>query len=142
MTEHQFSVLADLLGLSDPDRAAVRRIVVEGTAGDTVAAQNANTLRKADAAIRAAYVVHSPMEFRVMVSHGDTHRMPGSLKLAVGDIVRLVAHSTERWIPVRVTALPDSSTGYHQGVITKQLAKNSKFQAGNGVRFSEDQVAL
>lgn len=115
---------------------------MNGETGDAIATQHANSMRNADAAIRAAYVLHSPMEFRIMVSHGDAHRMPGSLKLAVGDTVRLVAHSTERWIPVRVTALPDSPASYYQGVITKQLAKNSKFQTGNGVRFSEDQVAL
>lgn len=142
MTEHQFTVLADLLGLSEPDRAAAHRVIIEGKAGAAEAAQIAETLRKADSAIRAAYVIHSPMEFRITVGHHDTHRAPGSLKLNVGDVVRLIAQSTERWIPVRVTALPDSPAGYYGGVITAQLVKASKFQVGNGVRFSEDQVML
>lgn len=56
------------------------------------------------------------------------------------DAVRLVGHTTERWIPVRVTAVPETPRDYYQGVIEAQLVPNSKFQAGNGVRFGEDQV--
>ncbi|MGB6104597.1 MAG: hypothetical protein WBF88_12220 [Pusillimonas sp.] len=41
---------------------------------------------------------------------------------------------------IRVNALPDSPIGYYSGVITEQLVKDSLYQVGNGVRFSEDQV--
>lgn len=142
MTEHQFSVLADLLRLSGPDRTATHRVIFNDAKGDAVAMQFATALRGADAAIRAAYVIHGPMEFRITVGHRDTHRAPGSLKLNIGDIVRLVAQSTERWIPVRVTALPDSPAGYYSGVVIDQLVTASRFQVGNGVRFSEDQVMV
>lgn len=140
MTEIQFTALADLLRLSEPDRAAARRVLFENQNDDTAAMHIAETLRRADKTVRAAYVVHSPMEFRITVGHRDTHRAPGTLQLNIGDTVRLVAQSTERWIPVRVTALPDSPAGYYSGVITEQLVKTSKYQIGNGVRFSEDQV--
>lgn len=142
MTEHQFTVLVSLLGLSEADQAAARRVIFDNDEGDSVAKELVERLRQADAAIRGAYVLHGPMEFRITVGHRDTHRAPGTLILAVGDVVRLVAQSTERWIPVRVTALPDSPAGYFSGVITEQLVPNSKFQAGNGVRFSEDQVMV
>lgn len=142
MTENQFIALADLLDLSAPERAAARRVLFENKEDDTAAIDIADTVRRADATIRAAYVVHGPMEFRITVGHRDTHRAPGTLQLNVGDTVRLVAQSTERWIPVRVTALPDSSAGYYSGVITEQLVKTSKYQVGNGVRFSEDQVMI
>lgn len=140
MTEQQFNILADLLGLSHTDRAAAYGVVIGGNESDLGSKQHVKALRQADAAIRAAYVIHSPMEFRITVGHRDTHRAPGALKLNIGDSVRLVAQSTERWIPVRVTALPDTACGYYRGVITEQLVKTSKFQVGNGVRFSEDQV--
>lgn len=142
MTEHQFSILADLLGVSGTDRAAAHRLIFSGEGDDTGIKQIVDTLRQADATIRAAYVVHSPMDFRITVGHRDTHRAPGSLKLKAGDMVRLIAQSTERWIPVRITALPDSPAGYYRGVITEQLVKSSKFEVGNGVRFSEDQVVI
>jgi len=142
MTEQQFTVLAGLLGLPEPDRAAAHEVVFESAEGSVVAAGIVARLREADATIRGAYVVHGPMEFRIVVGHRDTHRMPGSIELEVGDIVRLTAQSTERWIPVRVTALPDSPIGYYSGVITEQLVKDSRYQVGNGVRFSEDQVMI
>lgn len=126
MTEQQFNALADLLGLVMRDREAAYRIIFNNESGDVVAEQFANRIRQADATIRAAYVVHSPMEFRITVGHRDTHRMPGSLKLKIGDTVRLVGQSTERWIPVRVTALPDSPAGYYGGIITEQLVKTKQ----------------
>lgn len=142
MTEQQFLVLSDLLGLADPDRNAAHSIVFEGTKGSAVATNIAERLRQADSAVRGAYVVHGPMEFRITVGHRDTHRTPGAIPMRVGDMVRLIAQSTERWIPVRVTALPDSPTDYFSGVITEQLVKTSLYQAGNGVQFSEDQVMI
>ena len=143
MTDQQFNVLADLLNISISDREATRRVIFHGESNDVPATQSAaNRIRQADAAIRAAYVVHGPMEFRITVGHRDTHRMPGTLNLSIGDMVRLVAQSTERWIPVRITALPDSPAGYYGGVITEQLVKTSKFQVGSGVKFSEDQIML
>lgn len=142
MTEQQFTVLAGLLDLSEPDRAAAHDVIFESSTGSVVAAGIADRLRGADAAIRGAYVVHGPMEFRIVVGHRDTHRAPGAIMLKVGDIVRLTAQSTERWIPVRVTALPDSPAGYYSGVIVEQLVTGSQYQVGNGVRFSEDQVMV
>lgn len=142
MTEHQLNVLADLLGLSDSERSDAHGCIFRGEQGDAVAQQLADKLLKMDAAIRGAYVLHGPMEFRVTVGHRDTHRPPGTLTLKVGDTVRLVAQSTERWIPVRVTALPDSPAGYYSGVVTEQLVAASRFQVGNGVKFSEDQVMV
>lgn len=142
MTEQQFNVLANLLGYTAAEQAATHRIIIGGKTGDAVATQHADRLRQIDASIREVYVVHSPMEFRITVGHRDTHRMPGALKIKVGDIVRLIGHSTERWIPVRVTALPNTAADYYSGVITEQLVKLSKFQVGNGVRFSEDQVFI
>lgn len=142
MTEQQFTVLAELLDLSEPDRAAAQDVIFEGTVGSVVATAIADRLKEVDAAIRATYVVHGPMEFRIVVGHRDTHRMPGALNLQVGDVVRLTAQSTERWIPVRVTALPDSPVGYYSGVIIEQLVTGSQYQVGNGVRFSEDQVII
>lgn len=140
MTEQQFTVLAGLLGLSESDRAAARYVILDGGAG--AAAGIVERLKEADSRIRGAYVIHGPMEFRIVVGHRDVHRMPGALKLEVGDLVRLTAHATERWVPVRVTALPDSPPGYYSGVILEQMVSGSRYQAGNGVRFSEDQVMM
>lgn len=142
MTEQQFTVLASLLDLTEPDRAAAHDVIFKGSTGSVVAAGIADRLRETDAEIRGAYVVHGPMEFRIVVGHRDVHRAPGALELKVGDIVRLTAQSTERWIPVKVTALPASSAGYYIGVIVEQLVTGSQYQVGNGVRFSEDQVMV
>lgn len=142
MTEHQFHTVADLLGLSGPDRTAAHRAIFSNETHDAAVNNIVGKIRDADAAIRAAYVVHGPMEFRITVGHRDTHRGPGTLTLDVGDIVRLVAQSTERWIPVRVTALPQNPTDYYHGVITEQLVSASRYQVGNGVMFSEDQVMV
>lgn len=140
MTEQQFHTLADLMGLSDPDRDATLGILFNSEEGSAVAEQMAENLREADLAIRGAYVLHGPMEFRITVGHHDFHRTAGSININIGDIVRLVAQSTERWIPVRVTSLPATPQDYYGGVISEQLVKGSLYQVGNGVRFSEDQV--
>ena len=39
MTEHQFTVLANMLELSEPDRAAARRVIFDNDKGDAVAKQ-------------------------------------------------------------------------------------------------------
>lgn len=142
MTEHQFVVLADLLGLADPDRSAAHAYLYGDKEGTLVTARIVDGMRQADAAIRRVYVVHGPMEFRITVGHRDTHRAPGTISLKVGDVVRLVAHSTEHWISVRITALPDSPKDYYSGVITEQRVLASQHQIGNGVMFSEDQVMI
>jgi len=108
--------------------------------GATTAETLAARVREADFAIRGAYVLHGPNDFRIVVDHRDEHRGPGVVKLTVGDVVRLVAQSTEHWIPVRVTRLPATPTGYHAGVIIQQLVAASVYQVGNSVQFSEDQV--
>ncbi|RTZ41107.1 hypothetical protein EKL30_15590 [Candidimonas sp. SYP-B2681] len=41
-----------------------------------------------------------------------------------------------------MTALPTFSADYYSGVITEQLVMASRYQAGNGLRFSEDQVVV
>ncbi|MFA5487760.1 MAG: alpha/beta hydrolase [Candidimonas sp.] len=140
MTEQQFTVLANLLGLTEQDQITAHAIIFEGAEENTRAAPIVDRLRQADGIIRGAYVIHGPMEFRVVVGHRDTHRAPGAIRLRIGDIVRLTAQSTERWIPVRVTALPASPVDYYSGVILEQLAPASRYQTGNGVRFSEDQI--
>ena len=142
MNEQQFIVLADLLGLTSPDRAAMHSVIFGGKDSMPATAAIFDQLRQADAAIRSAYVVHGPMEFRITVGHRDTHRAPGTLALNMGDVVQLVAHSTEGCIPVRVTDLPKSSADYYSGVITAQPVKASLYQVGNGVKFSEDQVMI
>ena len=142
MTEHQFNTLIDVLGITGSDRAAAHHAIFNDETPDITVASIVEEIRRADAMIRGAYVLHGPMEFRITVGHRDTHRALGALTLQVGDMVRLVAQSTERWIPVRVTALPDTPADYYRGVITEQIVKASRFQAGNGVKFSEDQVMI
>lgn len=150
MNQAQFQALAGLLSLQDPILGAARDILVDGQDVSDASQrhgcppqalqQAVARMRHADAAVRQAYVVHGPTEFRITVGHRDTHRWPGSLQLAIRQEVRLVAHTTERWIPVRITALPAFPQDYYRGVITAQLVANSKFQTGNAVQFSEDQV--
>ena len=145
MTENQIELLLGLLGRIEPMDDAVQARLKEclrrkERPEDTHLAGLLDAVQVLDRQIRQAYVVHTPSEFRVLVGHHDTHRMPGALRIAIGDVVRLVGHTTERWIPVRVTALPATPRDYYQGVIEAQLVPNSKFQAGNGVRFGEDQV--
>ncbi len=141
MNKNQFDVLARLLALPEHLRDDLYRTHLQGESPATPELAHAlEQLRTTDRAIRSAYVTHTPSEFRVVVGHHDTHRKPGSLKLRVGDTVRLVAHSTERWIPVQVTALPVSTKDYYRGEILEQRVVGSKFQVGNGVLFGEDQV--
>lgn len=145
MTENQIELLLGLLGrvgpMDDTLQARLKECLRRNERPeDAHLADLLEALQQLDKQIRQAYVVHTPSEFRVLVGHHDTHRMPGSLAIAVGDVVRLVGHTTERWIPVRVTAVPKTPREYYQGVIEAQLVPNSKFQAGNGVRFGEDQV--
>jgi hypothetical protein len=142
MTEQQFSTLATLLGLREPDGTAAYRVIFGDGSGSVVATAIADQLRAADALIRAAYVTHGPNEFRITVGHRDTHRPPGALALTIGDTVRLTAHSTERWVTVRVIALPSSPFGYYRGVIVEQLVTGSRYAVGDGVEFSEDQVMI
>src|SRR5690606_13836005 len=151
MNREQLATLAQLLELEEAVSNALCDVLIHGRdAADAALAHGCNgpvllrrvdQLRAADQRIRQAYVVHGPTEFRVMVGHHSHGRLPGVLKLQVGQIVRLVAHSTERWIPVRITALPENRHDYYRGTIVEQLARYSKFQAGNGAMFSEDQVA-
>lgn len=91
-------------------------------------------------AIKSLYVKHRPTAFKVMVGHHDYDRYPGALNLKVGDLVQLVSYSTEKYIPIKITALPRQAPGYYQGTITHQLVKNSVFEEGDCVYFSEDQV--
>ncbi len=91
MTEQPFTVLADILGLAAPDRDAAHAVAFHHREGTMAAADIINRLRRADAAIRGAYVIHGPMEFRITVGHRDTHRAPGTIKLGVGDTVRPAA---------------------------------------------------
>lgn len=142
MTEQHFDTLAELLGLDTPDRVAAHGVIIDGVEATTTSAAIADRLRKADAAIRCAYVIHGPMEFRITVGHRDTHRPPGTISPAVGDTVHLTAHSTEGLVSVRVTALPTSRVDYYSGVITGYPVADSRYQVGNGVRFSEDQVMV
>jgi len=150
MTENQFDLVARLLGIPSPARAAARAIRVDGMEAAAAIQLQGCAVEELDQAladlqateleIRGAYVLHGPNEFRVTVGHHDAHRMPGALPLAEGDIVRLVAHSTERWIPVRVIATPAEVGGYYEGIIVEQLVAASRFQVGDRVRFGEDQV--
>jgi len=151
MNREQLTALTTLLGVDETLSNALCDVLIHGR--EAVGAAQAHgcnpaalleridQLRAADQRIRQAYVVHGPTEFRVMVGHHSHGRLPGVLKLQVGQIVRLVAHSTERWLPVRITALPENRHDYYRGTIVEQLARYSKFQAGNGAMFSEDQVA-
>lgn len=144
MTKQQFDALVRVCGIHESCQKAAYAVLVQGmeeTQDDPISAA-INQMRQADATIRGAYVIHGPMEFRITVGHRDTHRMPGAIQLQVGDTVRLVAQSTERWVPIQVTALPLSPADYYQGVITQQLVATSRYQVGNGVRFSEDQVMI
>lgn len=93
-------------------------------------------------AIKRVYVKHCPTEFRVQVSHRDTDRFPGSLNLKVGDTVNLVGHTTELYVPVQITSLPDSANRYYSGTVVQQLAPSSRFEVGDSVSFSEDQVKV
>ena len=150
MTDYQFDLLARLLGIPSPARAAARAVmIVDMEAGAAAQLQGcaAAELDQAMAAIlateveiRSAFVLHGPNEFRVTVGHHDIHRMPGTAPLAAGQVVRLVAHSTERWISARVVSVPAQARGYYEGIIVEQLVTASRFQVGNRVRFGEDQV--
>ena len=143
MNRQQFDALARVLNIEEALRDAAYAVLLANTRCDAPELAHAvQQLRAADATIRAAYIVHSPMEFRVTVGHRDTHRMPGALQLKLDEVVRLVAQSTERWIPVRVTALPATPADYYRGVIVQQLVDGTRYQVGNGVMFSEDQVVI
>ncbi|AMG88537.1 alpha/beta hydrolase [Bordetella bronchiseptica] len=150
MTEFQFELVARLLGTPGPARAAARQVLVSGQSptaaaelqgcGEDELQQVLAEIETAVLDIRGAFVLHTPADFRVTVGHHDHHRRPGAIAFAAGDVVRLVAHSTERWIPVRVIATPEQPGGYYQGIIIEQLVKASRFQAGDRVLFGEDQV--
>lgn len=143
MTQTQFDLLARLLLIPETEHAALYRSLILNSDPETPEQEKTiQAIKALDQSIRSAYVTHTPSEFRVMVGHHDTHRKPGSLKLRVGDSVRLVAHSTERWIPVKITATPATPKEYYKGIITEQLVTGSKYQVGNGVLFGEDQVLV
>ena len=146
LTAEQFTLLARLIALPaelfDDCAQAVLHHPTPATSYDPALQFWIDKLYKLDQELRYHYVMHRPSEFRITVSHHDTHRMPGALRLTVGQVVRLVAHSTERWIPVRVVALARTPKDYHEGIIIKQLVHNSSFQVGNRVLFSDDQVDL
>lgn len=56
MTQHQFFVLAELLGLLPSERDAAHAVIFDGKELTTAAAAIAQRLRETDAAIRCAYV--------------------------------------------------------------------------------------
>lgn len=142
MTKLQFEALATLLDLADADRRSAFQALFEGASPSTDTRILLERLQSVDAMVRGAYVVHGPMEFRIEVGHRDAHRAPGALQLAVGDVIRLTARSSERWVPVKVTALPCRPIDYYQGVVHEQIVSGSRFAVGDGVEFSEDQVVL
>lgn len=123
MTDEQRDLL---LSLIDPDHTTP-------TVPDSV-------LNELHLRIKRAYVKHGPTSFRIMVSHHDLDRFPGALDLKIGDTVNLVSFTTERYVPVEIIETPRTSVGYYRGVITQQLATHSKFEVGDSVYFSEDQV--
>lgn len=150
MTAEQFDLLARLLDMGNPCRRAAHSVLFLKTAPEAAAQTQGCTPSELQEAldslstlaldIRGAFVLHTPADFRVTVGHHDMHRMPGALQLDIGQIVRLVAHTTERWIPVRVVTLADRPGGYYEGIIVEQLVAASRYQVGDRVRFSEDQV--
>lgn len=129
----QLALLADILGLE----ANTDLLNEVNAKADSAAAQAMLALHLR---IKRSYVVHRPSAFRVEVSHTDFHRFPGALTLQIGDEIRLVSFTTEKYIPVQVIALPTTASGYYRGVITRQLAPGSQFETGESVYFSEDQV--
>lgn len=150
MTGYQFDLLARLLGVPSPARVAARAVMIDGMEAATATQlqgcatseldQAMAEILAAEVEIRNVFVLHGPNEFRVTVGHHDIHRMPGAMSLAVDQVVRLVAHSTERWIPVQIVTAPDRAGGYYEGIIVEQLVKASRFQVGDRVHFGEDQV--
>ncbi len=150
MTSYQFDLIARLLGVPATARAAARAVLVDNMASADAAQlqgcaeaeldQALSDIQALELEIRGVFVLHGPNEFRVTVGHHDTHRMPGAQQLAEGQVVQLVAHSTERYIPVRVVATPAQVGGYYDGIIVEQLVAASRFQVGDRVRFGEDQV--
>jgi len=140
MTETQFSALATVLQLSEFDRRAAHAALFR-SGSPCVATQNILArLDQADALLRAAYVVHGPMNFRIEVGHRDTSRSPGALSLSIGQQVRLTPRSTERWITVEIDAFPVTASGYYRGIIVEQPTIGSGYSKGDSVEFSEDQV--
>ena len=135
MTEDQFLLLAQLLQLSpSPElEQEVRHTQMPNSPA-------ARVILALHHRIKEAYVIHRPTAFRVVVSHDDLDRFPGALHLKPDMQVQLVSYTSERYISVRVTQLPQSPKGYVRGVITEQLVANSVFQVGDSVYFSEDQV--
>ncbi|MCB5362954.1 hypothetical protein H0484_04180 [Pusillimonas sp. CC-YST705] len=122
MTDEQHTLLTEILKLS----------------GDKDATSE-SLLQDWHLRIKQAYVKHRPTEFRITVGHRDIDRFE-RLPLKVGDEIRLVSFTTERYIPVKITELPSTRFGYYRGVITNQLVKDSRFESGDSVYFSEDQV--
>ena len=125
MNDEQRELLISTLGLTEP-------LTREGE----------EAMQRLHLQIKRAYVRHSPTEFRVTVSHYDLPRLESPLRLQVGNRISLVALTTERYVPVEIVELPRSARSYYRGVITDQPAKLSKFEVGDSVFFSEDQVLV
>ncbi len=152
MTPEQFDIAARLANLSPLLDRAARTVILHNATLEQAAREhqvNCEQLRKAISAversvleIRGAFVVHSANAFRITVSHSDFHRMPGSLQLELGQVVRLIHRTSERLILVRVVRLPERPVDYFEGIVLKQQASGSRFAVGDRVRFSEDQVEL
>lgn len=101
-----------------------------------------NRIIDAELRIRSAFVCHTPGCWEVVVGHGDHHRAPGNITLAVGDEVRLVCARVCLMVPVRVIQLPDSPQGYYRGVVLQVEHSSTRYRRGDGVMFSDDQAVL
>lgn len=62
--------------------------------------------------------------------------------LAIGDEIRLLCARVGVMVRVRVTQLPESTTGYYKGVIEDVERSSARFHPGDGVMFSDDQAVL
>lgn len=140
MNNEQLALLMEILQLSLP--TAVQEKILHNKPPPEMFQQEVASIHALNLKIRYAYVKHRPRAFRVNVSHDDFDRFPGSLALAIDDEVRLISLMSERYIPVRITEVPEIDEVYYEGVITKQLDAQSIFEVGDRVRFTEDQVSV
>jgi len=152
MTYDQLQTLVGLLGIDGSLVCAVRGHLFDGQPHKEAAHARGidpallrraiDQLTEAEFRIRSAFVCHTPGCWEIIVGHGDHHRAPGRIALAVGDEVRLVCMRVSVMVPVKVTQRPDSPHGYYRGVVLGMEHSSMRYHRGDGVMFSDDQAVL
>lgn len=152
MTIEQIRAVAYLLGIDQQSTSAAEDVLIDSmTINEAAHLHSVPTSRlestisriiEAEQRVREAFIFHGPACWEIVVGHRDTHRAPGKIALKIGDEIRLLCARVGVLVRIRVTALPEKTSGYYKGVVLDLDKSSARYRKGDSVMFSDDQAVL